>query len=85
MIQPTSGGELADLLVQVGSVRPSGGGGGSCPPCPYASYGPDLCPDTDPDWLRLHGGKLDSNPDSDHLSHVDCIQIRIRIRDLVLV
>ena len=21
--------------------------------------------------LRLHGGKLDSNPDSDHLSHVD--------------
>ena len=29
-------------------------------------------PDPDPDWLRLHGGKLDSNPDSDHLSHVDC-------------
>ena len=28
--------------------------------------------DPDPDWLRLHGGKLDSNPDSDHLSHVDC-------------
>ena len=24
------------------------------------------------DWLCLHGGKLDSNPDSDHLSHVDC-------------
>ena len=22
--------------------------------------------------LDLHGGKLDSNPDSDHLSHVDC-------------
>ena len=22
--------------------------------------------------MRLHGGKLDSNPDSDHLSHVDC-------------
>ena len=22
-----------------------------------------------PDWLRSHGGKLDSNPDSDHLSH----------------
>ena len=22
-------------------------------------------------WLRLHGGKQDSNPDSDHLSHVD--------------
>ena len=29
-------------------------------------------PDPDPDWLRLHGGKLDSNPDSDHLTHVDC-------------
>ena len=29
-------------------------------------------PDPDPDWLRLHGGKVDSNPDSDHLSHVDC-------------
>ena len=29
-------------------------------------------PDTDPDWLRLHRGKLYSNPDSDHLSHVDC-------------
>ena len=29
-------------------------------------------PDPDPDWLCLHGGKLDSNPDSDHLSHVDC-------------
>ena len=28
--------------------------------------------DSDPDWLHLHGGKLDSNPDSDHLSHVDC-------------
>ena len=28
--------------------------------------------DPDPDWLRLHGGKLDSNPDSDHLSHMDC-------------
>ena len=28
--------------------------------------------DPDPDWLRLHGDKLDSNPDSDHLSHVDC-------------
>ena len=27
-------------------------------------------PDPDPDWLCLHGGKLDSNPDSDHLSHV---------------
>ena len=25
--------------------------------------------DPDPDWLRLHGGKLDSNPD---LDHVDC-------------
>ena len=29
-------------------------------------------PDPDPDWLRLHGGKVDSNPNSDHLSHVDC-------------
>ena len=29
-------------------------------------------PDPDPDWLRLQGGKLDSNPESDHLSHVDC-------------
>ena len=29
-------------------------------------------PDTDLDWLHLHRGKLDSNPDSDHLSHVDC-------------
>ena len=29
-------------------------------------------PDPDPDWLRLHRGKVDSNPDSDHLSHVDC-------------
>ena len=28
-------------------------------------------PDPDPDWLCVHGGKLDSNPDSDHLSHVD--------------
>ena len=28
--------------------------------------------DPDPDWLRLHGSKLDPNPDSDHLSHVDC-------------
>ena len=32
----------------------------------------DSDPDPDPDLLRLHGGKLDSNPDSDHLSHVDC-------------
>ena len=32
----------------------------------------DSDPDPDPDWLRLHGGKVDSNPDSDHLSHVDC-------------
>ena len=23
-------------------------------------------------WLRLHKGILDSNPDSDHLSCVDC-------------
>ena len=29
-------------------------------------------PDPDPDRLHLHGGKLDSNPDSDHLSYVDC-------------
>ena len=28
-------------------------------------------PDPDLDWLRLHGGKLDSNPDSDRLSHMD--------------
>ena len=33
---------------------------------------PRLHGDSDPDWLRLHGGKLDSNPDSDHLSRVDC-------------
>ena len=32
----------------------------------------DCDPDPDPDWLRLHGGKLDSSLDSDHLSHVDC-------------
>ena len=32
----------------------------------------DSDPDPNPDWLRLYGGKLDSNPDSDHLSHVDC-------------
>ena len=32
----------------------------------------DYDPDPHPDWLRLHGGKLDSNQDSDHLSHVDC-------------
>ena len=36
------------------------------------SKAPHSDPDPDPDWLRLHGGKLDSNPDSDHLSHVDC-------------
>ena len=29
-------------------------------------------PDPDPDWLRLHRSKVDSNPDSDHLTHVDC-------------
>ena len=27
---------------------------------------------SDPDRLRLHKGILDSNPDSDLLSHVDC-------------
>ena len=32
----------------------------------------DSDPDPDPDWLRLQGSKLDSNPDSDHLSHVNC-------------
>ena len=30
----------------------------------------DSDPDPDPDWLRLHEGELDSNPDSDHLSHI---------------
>ena len=39
----------------------------------------DSDPDPDPDWFRLHGDKLDSNPDLDHLSHMD--QIRIQIRD----
>ena len=29
----------------------------------------DSDPDPDPDWFRLHGDKLDSNPDLDHLSH----------------
>ena len=42
----------------------------------------DSDPDPDPDWLRLHGGKLDSNTTS---SMWIVIQIRIRIRDLVLV
>ena len=42
-------------------------------------------PDSDPYWLHLHGGKLDSNPDSNHLSMWIVIQIRIQIRDLVLV
>ena len=39
-----------------------------------ARFHGDSDPDPDPDWLRLrlHGGKLDLNPDSDHLSHVDC-------------
>ena len=32
----------------------------------------DSDPVPDPDWVRLHGGKLDSNLVSDHLSHVDC-------------
>ena len=41
----------------------------------------------DSDWLYLHKDILDSNPDSDHLSHVDCIMIRIRvwIQDRTLV
>ena len=38
----------------------------------HESVKPCLHGDSDPDWLRLRGGKLDSNPDSDHLSHVDC-------------
>ena len=50
--------------------------GGEPPPLPLdETLHVDLSPvytDPDPDWLRLHGGKLDSNPDSDHLSHVDC-------------
>ena len=35
---------------------------------------PHLHGDSDPDsdWLCLHRDKLDSNPDSDHPSHVDC-------------
>ena len=40
--------------------------------------------DPDSDWLQLHGGKLDSNPDSIRLP-LPCCQIRIRIRDLVIV
>ena len=34
----------------------------------YGSVKPRLHGHSDPD----PGGKLDSNPDSDHLSHVDC-------------
>ena len=40
------------------------------------THKPRLHGDSDPvldtDWLRLHGGNLDSCPDSDHLSHVNC-------------
>ena len=36
----------------------------------------DSDPDPDPDWWRLHGGKLDSNQDSDHLSRVACDPIQ---------
>ena len=36
------------------------------------SQKPSLHVDSDQDWLHLHGGKVDSNPDSDHLSRVDC-------------
>ena len=47
------------------SVSGGGGGGGGVDDILGHLY-----PDPDPDWLRLHGGKLDSNPDSDHLSHI---------------
>ena len=40
--------------------------------CPKPRLHGNSDPDPDPNWLRLHGDKLDSNPDSDHLSHVDC-------------
>ena len=32
----------------------------------------DSDPDLNPDWLRLHESTLNSNPDSDHLTRVDC-------------
>ena len=37
-----------------------------------SDYRPVYTGDSDPDRLRFHGGKLDSNPDSDHPSHIDC-------------
>ena len=41
----------------------------------YCMHG-DFDPDPNPDWLHLHKGILVSNPDSDHLTHVDCAGAR---------